>query len=413
MPLDTTSSAVEDLPKPINPDLHPEGECPWARFERAEHETWAYQYEDSVIIRDLAVAKSILSDRRFEQGGQARRSRAGVDPRFLERRQKSLLSREGPDHQRMRRIASKAAFTPRATDRYRPFMRTVMGELADRVPADGVCDAIPTLVRDYPSQVIALVLGSDAADADFLSPLVEAIFNAQAGHPPEAVAAALDAHETLDNYLLNLIDMKRADPGADLITDLVRAETEEGTLSTQEVLDIAVAVIMAGTDTTRNQLTHGLHLFAERPEAWERPSTDDSLETAVEEVLRFAPISHVLRRVATTEVVIDDLVIPEGTMIVLHAGAANRDPDAYEDPNEFDMARSTAPNNLALGHGRKFCLGANLAKAELVEALRVLRQRFVDIELAGPVPWRYVGFPRGARELPLRLTHSGSEPAGG
>jgi cytochrome P450 len=327
----------------------------------------------------------------------------GIDPRFLARRMQGLLLRDGPDHLRLRRIALRSAFTPRAADRHRPAMRAVMEDLADGVPAAGVCDAVATLTHQYPTRVICRVLGAPVDDVELFSSLTETILDAQSG-APDALEHALRCHEELDAYMLDLVERRRSDPDDDLLSDLIHAETVDETLSTEEVVNIAASVIMAGTDTTRNQLALGLHLLADRPAAWAALDDEDHLRRAVDEVIRFAPIGHVLLRVPTTDVEVHDLRIPAGTMVVLDIGAANRDPSAVADADELSVERAGPPNHLGFGHGLKYCLGANLARAELIEALRVLRRRFTKIEHAGPTTWRLVGFVQGPVQLPLNLT---------
>jgi len=404
------SSDVSQLPEAdVDPNELPPGECPWERYQRAPHDSWAYRWGDSVVIRELATAKAILSDQRFEQGIRvAMENNPRLDPRFVARRKQGLLLRDGPDHLRMRRIALKSAFTPRAVERHRPTMRSVMDRLADRVPADGRCDGVVTLTHEYPTRVISHVLGAPEADVEMFSALVETILNAQGGDP-DVVDLALAAHEKLDAYMVDLIGQKRVHPGADLLTDLVRAETEDGVLSNDEVLNIAVSVIMAGTDTTRNQLAIGLHLFADHPDQWAALDSEARLATAVDELLRIAPIGHVLLRVPRSDLTVNDMDLPEGTMVVLDIGAAHRDPSATDAPDEFDISRPGPPNHLGFGHGHKYCLGASLAKAELVEGLRVLRQRFETIEHAAPATWRRVGFVQGPLTLPIRLGTTSAE----
>lgn len=405
-----TFSDVSQLPDTgVDPNELPVGECPWERYRRAAHDSWAYRWGDTVVVRELATARAILADHRFEQGIRvAMEQNPRLDPRFVARRKQGLLLRDGPDHLRMRRIALKSAFTPRAVERHRPTMRAVMTDLADRVPADGRCDGVATLTHDYPTRVISHVLGALETDVEMFSALVETILNAQGGDP-DVVDRALDAHDELDTYMVDLIEHKRRHPGADLLTDLVRAETEDGVLSDDEVLNIGVSVIMAGTDTTRNQLAIGLHLFADHPDQWAALEDEAVLGSAVDELLRIAPIGHVLLRVPRCDVTINDLDLPEGTMVVLDIGATHRDPSAIDDADDFDIGRPGSFNHLGFGHGHKYCLGASLAKAELVEGLRVLRDRFETIEHTAPTTWRRVGFVQGPTELPVRLGTTASD----
>lgn len=388
---------LEGLPEGTSPDDHSGHACPWSRAEAIDHDSWGYRHDDTLVIKSHETARAIMGDRRFQQGMHARMSKQSskLDPRFLERRRGALLAREGPDHLRMRRIASKAAFTPRCANRHRPLMQRIMNELAERIPDSGEFDVIE-LIRDYPSHVIGHVLGSRADEIDALSATVDTIFSAQRGLPA-AVPLAWPAVQDLDAHILTLIDRKRDEPGEDLISDLIRAETEDGALSTSEVLDIATAVVMAGTETTRNVLTRGLQILAERPEKWDALGDDDLIAPAVEEILRFAPLAAV-RRVASEATPVAGREFPQGELLIIDLGAVNRDPAVVEDPHTFRLDRTGPSQHVTLGHGHKFCLGANLAKAELQEALRVLRSRFSTLELIGKPEWTVgAGVPRGGR----------------
>ena len=290
------------LPEAANPFTAVEGECPWARHARVDRSNWAAVLGPQLIVTDQAVARSILADPRFRPGTRvAMQQNPAIDPRFLARRLQTLLLRDGPDHARMRGLSARA-FTPRAADRHRPFMREVMHRLADGVPADGVCDAVATLTQTYPIFVICEVLGAPSEDVPMFSRVAETILSAQTG-APDFLEIGLAAHDELDGYVSDLIARRRTDPRPDLLTDLIQAEEGGGRLTTEEMLHIVVSVIMAGTDTTS-------------------------------------------------------------------------------------------------------CMGANLARAELFEALSVLRTRFTAIEHNGSARFRRVGFIDGPVELPLRLTHS-------
>ena len=151
----------------------------------------------------------------------------------------------------------------------------------------------------------------------------------------------------LDRRILELIDRKRHEPGEDLITDLIRAETEEGRLDKDEVLCIAVAVVMA-----RNQLTRGLQLLAEHPHIWEQLVDDGPLGAAVEEILRFAPLAPI-RRVLSEDLPVHDVEVAEGSVIMFDLGAANRDPKVVDDPDTFRIDREGRSQHFSLGHGHK------------------------------------------------------------
>lgn len=388
---------LADLPAGVDPETEQIGECPWARNAVAPP-GWAHQHDGVFVVTDHADVKAVLSERRFKQGLHTRIQKqvAELDPRFVERRGDALLGREGPDHIRMRRIASKSAFTPKLANRHRPLMREVMSDLAEGIPPDGVCDVVE-LVRDYPTTVIAQVLGAEPDEVASFSTLVATIFDAQRG-VPGAVRIAWETFEAFDARILALIDRKREHPDDDLVSDLVRAETEEGRLTTQDVHDIAVAVVMAGSETTRNALTRGIQLLAENPAAWAQLVDEDRLNAAVEEILRFAPLSP-LRRVASEDLDVHGLAVPAGSVLILDIGVAHRDPGAFDDPHAFRPDRPRGSQHFALGHGHKYCLGANLARAELAEAFRVLRARYPRLELVGPPQWSFSGLPRATRMM--------------
>lgn len=385
----------------VSPSLLADGECPWDRYARVDRSHWAGTMGPVVVITDQAAARAVLADPRFHQGIRVTmENNPGIDPRFLARRLQGLLLRDGPDHARMRRLSTRA-FTPRAADRHRPFMREVMHSLADQVPADGVCDAVASLTQTYPIFVICRVLGAPSQDVPMFSRVAETILNAQSG-AREYLEVGLAAHDELDAYVSDLIERRRSDPGPDLLSDLIAAEEDGGRLTREEMLHIVVSVIMAGTDTTRNQLALGLHLFADDPRQWEQLTDGVRIERAVEEIIRFAPVGHVLSRVPEIDVEVHGVTIPAGTVVLMNIGATNRGRE-IPDPDTFEPQRDPVPQHLTFGFGAKYCLGANLARAELTEALSVLRSRFGSIEHAGVARFRQVGFIQGPMELPLRF----------
>lgn len=391
---------VFDAPLPVvaDPRTMQPGECPWERYGRPTHEAWAGRLGDTLVVQDYASVRAILADARFHQGINVLLERnPELDPAFVERRRQGLLLRDGPEHTRVRKTVVRA-FTPPAAEKFRPIMRATMQGLADLVPADGRCDAVSALTELYPVLVISHVLGAPAEDREFFSRVAERVLDAQSG-AAEFAHDGLAAHVELDTYLGRLLDACRNDRRVGLITDLLDAEIVDGTLTAEEIVAIAGSLIMAGTDTTRNQLAVGLHLLACNPDIW----NDFDAERIVDELLRFAPISHTLLRVATVDVEMHGVVIPAGTLVLLDTARANRSTATAARPDEFDPSQARALPHLAFGHGAKYCLGANLARLELIEALKVLHETFAIIELDGETIWRQRGFTQGPTSLPIRL----------
>jgi cytochrome P450 len=397
-----TSILELDLPQ-VDPYTPRDGARPWARYQALPRDHWAARCGDGVVITGFEEVRAILADTRFHQGLRVMlEMNTDLDPRFVARRKQSMLVREGPDHQRLRQLALRA-FTPRAIDRHRPYMREVMTELAANVGADGHCDAVATLTQHYPIPIMCRLLGAPTADLPLFSRIAEAVLNAQTGDPDQ-MEAGLAAHDEIDAYMSALIERRRNDPGPDLLSDLIHAEADDGRLTVEELVHLGVSVIVAGTDTTRNELALALHLFADHPDQWamlaDRP---DLAATAAEEVTRYAPIGQVLARVPDSDIEINDVVIPAGQMVTLFVAAANRDPRVFPEPDRFDITRPAGRANLAFGHGAKYCLGVNLARAELAEALGLLSSTFERIELEAPATWQTSAFLQGPARLPMHL----------
>ena len=213
------------------------------------------------------------------------------------------------------------------------------------------------------------------------------------------------ADAELEAYLEDLIAAKRAAPGHDLLSDLIAVEEAGDRLSTEELVSLAVAVLMAGTDTTRNQLACALALFAEHPEQWallaERP---DLAPRAVEEAMRYLGAVRGTVRVTPEDVVFRDVLFPRGTLVSVALAAANRDPRTFDEPDSFDITRERTGQQMTFGSGIHHCMGAALARAELQEALVLLSRRMPGLAVDGPVEWKPTSFGIwGPARLPLRF----------
>jgi cytochrome P450 len=177
--------------------------------------------------------------------------------------------------------------------------------------------------------------------------------------------------------------------GDDLLSELIRAEDAGSRLSYEELLSMIAVLLVAGTDTTSNQLAAAVAVLAKHPFQWELIGAQPAFAAqAVAEVMRHSPVSFSVIRVASSDVELDGVVIAEGTFVVASTASANRDPAVYDDPDRFDVTRSGAPPMLTFGGGAHHCLGAHLARVELTEALALMAQRMPNVRLTGPAPWR-------------------------
>jgi cytochrome P450 len=312
----------------------------------------------------------------------------------------NILNQQGDRHRRLRSLVG-GAFTPRAADRWRPVMRGFLGRLWAVIEADRACDFVEAVARPYPSLTIAAVLGAPEADAHRLqvwSTLIQRQFDIQAlgtqlAELEEAAAQAYD-------YIEDLLTQRASHPGEDLLTQLLAAEEAGDKLSHPECVNLVLDVIAGGVDTTQAQLGHALRLFATNPEQWDAIRTDLSLvPRAIEEVLRFEPITPVTARICVESVEYRGVLFPAGTIVAVCSERGNRQQPGGED---FDITAQRDGRLLTFGAGPHFCLGSNLARAELEEALTFLAPRMPDLALDGaPVLGNIEGI-YGVDSLPLR-----------
>jgi cytochrome P450 len=165
---------------------------------------------------------------------------------------------------------------------------------------------------------------------------------------------------------------------------------------------LAAGLLLAGTDTTRNQLAASVHVLCEHPEQWALLREQPELAMrAVDETMRHSPIAHGTLRIVTEDLEFGGYLFPAGTMVIANTAAANRDPAVYDDPNRFDITREDAPAILTFGGGVHYCLGANLARLELAKALKVLTQRWPNPRIVGPAPWKPMVSLSGPTRLPI------------
>jgi cytochrome P450 len=354
---------------------------------------------------------SLLRDRRFHNALSLLRELNGLEPDEDESpRRQSILSMEGDDHARLRRLVAPA-FTPAAADRLRPFMREVVGGLVDTFAPSGHCEFVRDLCEPYPIPIICELLGAPKEDWRQFSAWATDIFRIFNQNLADDLPLIEAADKALESYLGDLIAERRETPGEDLLSVLIAIEEAGDRLSNEELVSLAVAVLMAGTDTTRNQLACALAVFTEYPDQWtllaEQP---DLASRAVEETMRYLGAVRGTIRVAPEDVVFREVLFPKGTLVSVSLAGANRDGDAYDEPEAFDITRERATQQMTFGSGVHHCMGAALARAELQEALILLSRRMPGLAVDGPVEWKPTTFGIwGPAKLPLRFTPTAAD----
>lgn len=316
---------------------------------------------------------------------------------------RNIINTNGPDHGRLRALINPA-LSPRAIDRYRPAMREFLERLLAAVPDDGCCDFVEDVAKPYPSLVIAHVMGAPAEDAPRLyhwSNRIQRQFDPiSLMNEREPIERAVDEFYEYEEKLI--ADRKQA-LGDDLISDLIRAEEDGDRLSDNELRNLVLNILVGGVDTSQSQLAHAMRLLAAHPEQWELLRSDprEFAPAAVEEALRYEPVTPFTARITIAEIEWRGVVFPPGTIVIVSAWHANR--QGFED-DAFDIgaARQRA-RLLTFGAGIHYCVGANLARAELQEALIFLAERLSRIELDGEPDFGTPSGIYGLDSLPLRL----------
>jgi len=329
-----------------------------------------------------------------------------TDGPLYEEMVRNILHINGADHSRLRGLVNPA-LSPRAVERYRPIARDFFAALLDEALGGGQAatfDFVQAVTRRYPSQVIATVMGAPLADAARLyhwSTWIQKQFDAiaMATELPAIEAAVAEFYD----YASALVAARRAQPGDDLVSRLVQAEEEGDRLTDVECVNLVFNILVGGVDTTQAQLAHTVRLLAERGGQWAKLRANPALAPqAVEEALRYEPITPFTARITLEELTYRDVTFPAETIVMVCSFTANRDlgtPDA--DEFEIDADRGVKP--LTFGAGVHYCMGANLARVELTEALSCLAEKAQEIELAAEADYESISGIYGLESLPLTV----------
>ena len=323
---------------------------------------------------------------------------------------KNIINVNGDDHRRLRNLVNPA-LAPRAIDRYRPAMRRFLEQLLEQLPADGHTEFIGNFAKPYPSMVIADVMGAPLEDAPDLyrwSNLIQRQFDpiSLMGERDQIEQAVAEFYAYEDE----LIAARRAAPGDDLISALIKAGTA-GTaggqagerLSDDELRNLVLNILVGGVDTSQSQLAHAIRLLAARPDQWELLRADPRglASAAVEEALRFEPITPFTARILVDQIEHRGVTFPAGSIVLVSAWHANRE---GVEPAEFDLTVKRGDARLlTFGAGTHYCAGANLARAEMQEGLAFLAERVRTLALDGEPEFGTPSGIYGLETLPLKL----------
>jgi cytochrome P450 len=355
------------------------------------------------VITRYAEARAALADPRLVKDWRKLfpGSAAGPDDGFPAL-DTHMLSTDPPDHDRLRRLVSKA-FTARRIEQLRPRVTEITASLLDDMPAGGQVDLLEAFAFPLPITVICELLGVPDADRDDFRTWTRAILSpGDTSHGPRAAATSMAG------YFTALVADKRAHPADDLLSALIAARDEGDRLSERELLGMIFLLLVAGHETTVNLIGSGTLALLLSPGEMARLRADRSLlPGALEELLRYtSPVNHATFRFTAQPVEVGGTLIPAREPVLIAIGSANHDPGRYPAPDRLDVGRD-AGGNLAFGHGIHYCLGAPLARMEGEIAFGGLLSRFPGMTLAVPpesLRWRPSTLIHGLETLPVRLS---------
>ena len=347
---------------------------------------------------------AVLKDRRFQQGNARWPAQNGVhDGPFVRWWSETLLSLEGDDHLRLRRLLSPA-FRSRAIEAMRPQFQQLAGELIDAFAPRGHVEFVSEFAEPYAARVLCQLLGlpeDEWAQVAHWADDLGKSFGIRLRDDLPRIEAAL---EGLTGYVDAVIADRRVHPQDDLVSTLVSAHDHDDALSARELSVGLVFLAFAGMETTRNQLGLALQTFLRHPDQWallaERPELGGP---AVEEVMRVNPTVTWVTREAIEDVDLFGLHVPAGGIVQVLSHSAGTDPRAMGDQPAFDITATERPLHSGFGGGVHHCLGHFVARTDMSVALPLLAQRMPGIEADGPGEWLPVSGNTGAISFPLRF----------
>lgn len=324
----------------------------------------------------------------------------------------SLISMDDPRHARLRKIVS-GTFTPRMLNNVLEDVEKTAKKVVDRIVEKGEIDFVKDVSMPFPLLVILDMMGIPHSEFDTV--LAQSNIILSGGDPdfiPEGtdpITAFLGAGATLAGLLNDLAVLRRANPTDDLLSALVNTEVDGEQLSGDELASFFILLSVAGHETTRTALSHGVTHLSQNPDQRARflADIDGVMPTTVEEIVRYASPVVWMRRTLTQDYVLSGHEFHEGDKIIMYYGSANRDEAIFADPDTFNVLRDPNPHVGFGGPGPHFCLGAHLARREITLMFRELYTRLPDLELAGPPVQLRSSFINGVKSLPVSFTPGG------
>jgi hypothetical protein len=379
--------------------LKPGRDNPYRIYERLRHDgTLTRTRLGNWVSTSHPICDLVLRDRRF--GVRPAADPIGATP--TDEVDLSFLDMNPPDHTRLRRLA-QPAFSPKQMAGYRPQIEATVSQLLDRAAATETFDLVDALAAPLPIAVITNLLGIPEADAENFARYGTVIGGALDGVQSLSHAARLQkADAELGALFTDLFALRRREPADDIISRLVAAEGEQ--VKPSEMLPMCILLLVAGFETTVNLIGNAVNALLDHSDQWDALCADPATMAAkaVEETLRFDPPVQRTGRFALQSLELDGKPVQEGEFVVTLIGGANRDPNAFPDPDRFDITREHTADHLAFSSGIHYCVGQPLAQLEATIALQTLAERAPSLRRSGPTRRRNSNTIRGPIHLPVR-----------
>jgi cholest-4-en-3-one 26-monooxygenase len=311
-----------------------------------------------------------------------------------------LINQDPPDHTKSRQIISRG-FTARAIGALHGTLQEWAEKIVDDAIAKGSGDFVEDIASELPLQAIAELLGVPQEDRRKLFDWSNQMLAYD--DPDYDVDPAIAAAEIL-GYAMGMAEDRRANPRDDIITKLVTADVDgHGQLNDDEFGYFVILLAVAGNETTRNAITHGMKAFFDHPDQWELFKAERPKAT-VDEIIRWATPVTVFQRTATADTEVGGQQVLAGQRVGIFYASANHDDEVFADPGSFDITRDPNPHVAFGGHGAHYCIGANLARLEVEIMFNVIADRLPDITADGPERRLRSGWINGIKELPVTYT---------
>jgi cytochrome P450 len=321
----------------------------------------------------------------------------------------SMINMDNPRHARLRRIVS-AAFNPRMIKSIEDRIDFVANDVIDRVAAQGGCDFVVEVAARLPLEIICDMMGIGPSDYNTVFEASNVILsNGDPEYVPEGtdpMLAFMTAAQTLTMLMSALADTRRGNPTDDVVSALVNTNVDGEALTTQEIASFFILLVVAGNETTRNAISHGLLALTQHPDQRALWAADPAgiAKTGVDEIVRWGTPVIFMRRTANQDAVLGGEELHEGDKLILFYNSANRDDEVFEDPFRFDVRRDPNPHIGFGAAGPHFCLGAHLARQEIDVMFRRLFERLPDIAAVGEPDRLLSPFINGIKHLDCTFT---------